>query len=78
MRFPDIGVGERLLWRRVDVSRVGIISGLGRAGYQDEGGCIPVGSLHSVEDGVDKSPGHLLVKEVAHRVDEDTSWLSPI
>src|ERR1700726_3776019 len=32
---------------------------------------MPVGRLHGVEHGVDESFGRLLVKEVAHGVDED-------
>jgi len=39
---------------------------------------MPVGRLHGVEHGVDESFGHLLVKEVAHGVDEDAPRLSPL
>ena len=38
---------------------------------------VPVGGLHRVEYGIDKMPRHFLVKEVAHRIDEDASRLSP-
>ena len=38
---------------------------------------MPIGSLHRLEDGIDERLRYLLVKEVAHRVDEDASRLAP-
>src|SRR5258708_37873828 len=39
--------------------------------------CVPVGSFHRIEHGIDKWSGHFFMKEVTHRVDEDAPWLSP-
>lgn len=38
---------------------------------------VPMRRLHSFEHGIDEVFGYLLVKKVAHRIDEDAPWPPP-
>ena len=39
---------------------------------------VPIGALHCVEYALDVLDGNVLVKKIAHRIDEDELWTQPV